>query len=148
MLSVSVVVDVVFVVVIAVDGYVFADLLLLLLLLSLLCEMCVGCVFNVVIGFAFVVGIFDVLVFPIVVFVVLLCFLWGGFPSFFILFVIIFVLIGFLLLLYFSSSLYAQIHILNASVDESCFLCNFYEKLADTDFCCCCHFEFKIASLI
>lgn len=70
MLSVSVVVDVVFVVVIAVDGYVFADLLLLLLLLSLLCEMCVGCVFNVVIGFAFVVGIFDVLVFPIVVFVV------------------------------------------------------------------------------
>lgn len=63
----SVVVDVVFVVVIAVDGYVFADLLLLLLLLSLLCEMCVGCVFNVVIGFVFVVGIFDVLVFPIVV---------------------------------------------------------------------------------
>lgn len=66
MLSVSVVVDVVFVVVITFDGYVFADLLLL----SLLCH-CVECVLNVVIGFAFVVGIFDVLVFPIVVFVVL-----------------------------------------------------------------------------
>lgn len=112
------------------------------------CHCCVECVFNVVIGFAFVVGIFDVLVFPIVVFVVLLCFLWGGFPSFFILFVIIFVLIGFPLLLFLNSFLYTQIHILNASVDESCFLCNFYEKLADTDFCCCCHFEFKIASLL
>lgn len=147
MLSVSVVVDVVFVVVIAVDGYVFADLLLLLLLLSLLCGMCVGCVFNVVIGFVLVVGIFDVLVFSHCCFCSFTVFVVGGFHRFYCSFCYNF-LNRFPIAVVLNSSLYTQIHILNASVDESCFLCNFYEKLADTDFCCCCHFEFKIASLI
>lgn len=142
MLSVSVVVDVVFVVVITFDGYVFADLLLLSLLLSL-CGMCLKCCHRLCLCCRYLwCPCFSNCCFCSFSVTVL-----GGISIVFIVpFVIFFVVIGFLLLLYFSSSLYAQILILNASVDENCFLWNFYEKLADPYFCCCCHFEFKIAS--